>query len=75
MEGESIPYYYMTKEQADAILYAIESTDFTPRREEEEEIMDIIMEELEAYLYRSRTLEEVTQIIQNRVQVIVQETM
>lgn len=75
VDGERIPYYYMTEEQADTVLNAIASIDFTPEREEEEEIIDIIMEELSAYLHSAKTLEEVTQIIQNRVQMIVQETL
>lgn len=39
----------------------------------EDEIIEIIMEELSPYLYRTKTLQEVTQIIQNRIQMIVQE--
>lgn len=73
LEGESIPYYYMTKEQADVFLEAVKNVDFTPQRAVEDEIIEIIMEELSPYLYRTKTLQEVTQIIQNRIQMIVQE--
>lgn len=68
-----IPYYVIPKEQADAILKAIETADFRPISETEEMITKIVVEEAESYCHGDKSLEEVTRLIQNRVQLLLNE--
>lgn len=70
---EMVPYYVIPVEQADAVLEAIEQADFRPRSEEEEMIIKIVVEEAESYFCGDKNLKEVTGLIQNRVQLILDE--
>ena len=67
-------YYYVPKEQADAVMNALESADFRPMPEEKEQIIRIVAEEAKSYFRGDKTLEEVTKIIQNRAQILLDET-
>jgi len=71
--GEMVPYYAISQEQADAVLEAIQSADFTPRTEKERMVLQIISEEAESYYNGDKSIEEVTRIIQSRVSLLVQE--
>ena len=73
VSGDVFPYYFTPKDQADAILHAIETADFTPMSEEEEMIVKIVVEETGSYYNGDKTLEEVAGLIQNRVQLILNE--
>lgn len=66
-------YYYLEEEQFADVLQAIESLDFTPAREEEDIVMDIVEEETGYYFDGSKDLGEVADIIQNRVSVLLGE--
>ncbi len=67
-------YYYVPKEQADAVMNALESADFRPMPEEKEQIIRIVAEEAKSYFRGDKTLGEVTKIIQNRAQILLDET-
>ena len=73
--GQSTPYYFMTREQADALLEVLGALDFTPTGGIKDEIVGIIIEESRRYLGGERTVEEVGGFIQNRVWTLVQENM
>lgn len=73
ISGEILPYYVISQDQADAVMRVIESADFTPLTEEEEFIIRIVKEEAESYYSGNKTLEEVTGIIQNRAQLLLNE--
>ncbi len=68
-------YYYMSQEQADALLEIIEVLDFTPRGGAQDRVLDIIDEESAGYLDGSRSVKETAEIIQNRVRNLVQESL
>ncbi len=68
---ESIPY--LEKEQIADVLQAIESLDFTPVREEEDAVMEIVEEEAQDYFDGSKGIEEVADIIQGRVRLLLHE--
>ena len=72
---ESTPYYFMTREQADALLEVLGALYFTPTGGIKDEIVGIIIEESRSYLGGERTVEEVGGFIQNRVWTLVQENM
>jgi len=76
LEGESIPYYYMTQEQLDAVMEVIENADFTPRLGGlRREVISILLEELSPYIEGQKSLEECSRILQSRVQNLVQENL
>ncbi len=68
-------YYYMSQEQADALLEMIEMLDFTPQGGAENRVLDILEEESTGYLDGSRSVKETAEIIQNRVRNLVQEEL
>ena len=70
---ECTPYYFMTQEQADALLEVFDALDFTPTGGIKDEIVRIITEESRSYLVGERTVEEAARLIQNRVGTLVQE--
>lgn len=65
------PVYAMTKEQADKILTAIDAAE--PFPEEERRLMDIVTSEAVFFFYGNKPLDEVTKLIQNRVQLYLNE--
>lgn len=73
LEGEIIDYYCLTQEQAETLRYAAEHAVFTLDGGLKKEVLEIITEEMKAYLNREKTLKETTAVIQNRVQLLVQE--
>lgn len=66
---------YATQEEVDGLMELISQADFSPVDTLKMTVMGIISEELGSYLDRSKPLEEVTRIIQNRVTIAVQERM
>lgn len=72
-DGEEREYFAMERWEIDALLDLLGAVDFTPRSMLEEKVISIVTEEAEAFFGGNRTMEEVTKIIQNRVQVLVQE--
>jgi len=76
IEEESVPYYYITEDQADIVMEVIKNADFTPRYGGlQYQIISILLEELGPYIDGQKTLEECTRILQNRVQNLVQENL
>jgi formylmethanofuran dehydrogenase subunit E len=63
----------MTREEMDAILSVIESADYTPARDREERVIDIIVEEMSPCLTGAKPYREAAAIVQNRVRILVQE--
>ena len=72
--GDLMPYYAIPRDQADRFVDMVRTADFTPPTEEEEEIIKIVSEEAGSYFTGDKSLEEVTDIIQNRVQLLLEET-
>ncbi len=68
-------YYYMSQEQADALMEIFEVIDFTPGGGLRGKVLEIFEEESNGYLEGSRSVEEVAEIIQNRVKNLVQENL
>ncbi len=68
-------YYCVTQEEVDGLLELISQADFSPEDGLETAVMDIIGEEMGSYLDGSKPIEEVTKIIQSRVNTLVQENM
>ena len=59
---------------ADALMEQIEGTDFRPRSAAEEQIIEIVAEEADIYYNGDKSLEDVTAVIQNRVELLLKET-
>ena len=75
LNGEWIFVYGMTEEQADTVLEAIDHISFILNGGTREQIINIILEEMSTYLKGDKALEEVTSIIQNRLTVLVNESL
>lgn len=73
--GENPPRYYLEEEESADVLQAIESLDFTPGREGESAIVNIVEEEAAEYFSGDKEINEVVDIIQNRVQLLLSEGM
>ena len=71
--GKPLEYDAMKPEQADTVMRALESIDFTPRSSAENSITDIIWEEAQYLFDGSKDAEAVAATIQNRVEVLLQE--
>lgn len=69
------PVYYLEEEQAAEVLKVIETADFTPEREGEGNVMEIVAEEAAFYFDGTKKVDEVAEIIQNRVSLLVNEGM
>jgi len=72
--SDEMPYYVIAQDQADAIWNAMTTADFTPMSMEEEKIIQIVTEEAESYYNGDKSLEEVAALIQNRAQLLLNES-
>lgn len=72
--GVTVQYYVLSERQAQEILEAIEAADFHSRDKAGQEIINIILEESSVWRSGDKTLEEITALIQNRAETIVQES-
>lgn len=72
-DGVPVEHGGMKKEHADLVMQAIESIDFTPRSKVENDIVDVVWEEAQYVFDGSRTAREAADLIQNRVELILQE--
>ncbi|MDE7223488.1 MAG: hypothetical protein K2O34_06875, partial [Acetatifactor sp.] len=66
-------YYYLEREQADALLELIDHADFAPTSEQKSTALAIIDEELSGWLNQAKSLDEAITIIQSRVQLLLSE--
>lgn len=66
-------YYYLKREQADALLELIDHADFAPTNERKSTALAIIDEELAGWLNQAKSLDEAIAIIQSRVQLLLNE--
>ena len=57
----------------DALMEQIEGMDFRPRSAAEEQIIEIVAEEADIYYKGDKSLEDVTAVIQNRVELLLKE--
>ena len=77
MAGSFVPsdlvYYYATQNEVDSLLEMISQADFSLTSALETNVLDVIAEEAGYYFDGSKSLDEVTRIIQNRVSIMVQE--
>ena len=67
-EVDEFPQYL-----ADALMEQIEGMDFRPRSAAEEQIIEIVAEEADIYYKGDKSLEDVTAVIQNRVELLLKE--
>lgn len=72
VDGNPIPADCVPQEQVDAVLRAIDETDFAPESARGREIIDIVSEEAAYYFDGTKPLDQVIGIIQNRANVVVQ---
>lgn len=75
MDGEEIGYSCIPSELVDQVTDILEGIDFSPERSVERQIKRIVKEEAASYYDGTKTLEEVSGIIQSRVQILVQENL
>lgn len=73
LDGELTALYSIPKEQADAVMAAVENADFSPLTVEEEAVIRIVAEEAESYFSGDKNPEEAAKVIQNRVQLLLNE--
>ncbi|MBR4085360.1 MAG: extracellular solute-binding protein [Lachnospiraceae bacterium] len=71
-QGDMVPLYAMSEENAEHIHEVIESA--LPVSKDAQTIQNIIFEESSAYFYGQKTLEETVDIIQNRCQLYLDES-
>lgn len=71
--NELVPLLAATQEEVDIVLEVIENMDFT-QASVLDGIVDVLLEELEPYYNGEKSLEEATRIINNRVQLMVNES-
>ena len=67
-EMDEFPQYL-----TDALMEQIEGMDFRPRSAAEEQIIEIVAEEADIYYKGDKSLEDVTAVIQNRVELLLKE--
>lgn len=72
-DGADESYTGMDREELDAVFAVIEAADYTPVREKEEQVIDIILEEMSPCLTGAKTYQEAAAIVQNRVRVLLGE--
>ena len=65
----------MSREMAEKLMAFLEAADFTPDWGLRQMVVSIVLEESEPYYTGDKSLEEVTGIIQNRVQLLLKENM
>lgn len=75
VDGNPIPADCVPQKQVDAVLKAIDETDFAPESAREREIIDIIAEEAAYYFDGTKSLDDVIGIIQNRADMVVQTSL
>lgn len=75
IDGVSTSVYAMTQEDAEVIRNFIETMDFTPRSSIRQSAVDIVTEESKNFFSGTKSAEEVTKIIQNRVSVLILENL
>ncbi len=71
--GSFTEYPAVPKEQADAILNAIETADFRPLSDAQEMIAKIVVEEAQGYYQGDKSMDQAIRLIQNRVQLLLNE--
>ena len=75
LDGEEIGYSCIPSELVDQVTDILEGIDFSPERSVERQIKRIVKEEAASYYDGTKTLEETSDIIQSRVQILVQENL
>lgn len=75
LDDEEVPVYATSREMAEKLMAFLEAADFTPDWGLRQMVVSIVLEESEPYYTGDKSLEEVTGIIQNRVQLLLKENM
>lgn len=75
LDDEEVPVYATLREMAEKLMAFLEAADFTPDWGLRQMVVSIVLEESEPYYTGDKSLEEVTGIIQNRVQLLLKENM
>jgi len=73
IDGETIGYEAVPQRLSNALLSALNNLDVTPMSDAERLVIRIVTEEAASYYNGDKPLEEVAEIIQSRVQILVQE--
>lgn len=67
------PVYGISREMAQQVMDLLKEADFSPDSRWKDDIAGIVLEEAEDFYKRNKSLEDVTEIIQNRAGILVQE--
>lgn len=74
-EGQHIYHDCATQEETDQLLEILSHTDFSPESSLQSEVTSIIAEETASYFRKEKPLKEVTDVIQNRVNTLLKESL
>lgn len=75
LDGEEIGYLTVPQDLVDQVTGFLTGIDFSPEKSVNQQIRGIVEEEAAGYYGGDKTLEEVTDVIQRRVQILVQENV
>lgn len=73
LDEVSEPVYGISREMAQQVMDLLKEADFSPDSRWKDDIAGIVLEEAEDFYKGNKSLEDVTEIIQNRAGILVQE--
>lgn len=73
--GVETKFYALGQEEAETLRSVLEQIDFRPRGTLEQSVLSIVEEEAAAFIKGGKTVDETTEVIQNRVRLLLQENM
>lgn len=73
INGEPFEFFALEQSQADAVMAAMAKIDFSPRTVTENTILEIVGQEARDFFQGRKTPEQVSAVIQSRVQTLLQE--
>ncbi len=74
INGEPLEFFALEQSQADAVMAAIAKIDFSPRTATENAIIKIVEQDARDFFQGRKTPEQVSAVIQSRVQTLLQES-
>ena len=75
VNGVMTEFYALGQEEAETLRNALEQIDFRPRGTLEQSVLSIVEEEAAAFIKGEKTVDETTEVIQNRVRLLLQENL
>lgn len=73
--GVKTEFYALGQEEAETLRSALEQIDFRPRGTLEQSVLSIVEEEAAVFIKGEKTVDETTEVIQNRVSLLLQENL